>query len=86
MATHASAEKRERQSEKAQTRNRWWKSRIRTAARKVTEAVEKKKKTEAKAALVVASREIDKAASQGVIHSRTASRKISRLSKAVTGL
>ena len=45
--------------------------------------VEKKDKKTAQATLQVAMKEIDKAAGKKVIHSGTASRKISRLSKAV---
>ena len=86
MANHISAIKRDRQSKKKQTLNRFWKSRVRTAARNVLEAVEKKDKKAAQTSLVTAMKEIDKAAGKKVIHSSTASRKISRLSKAVAGL
>ena len=40
----------------------------------------------AKAALLAATSEIDKATTKGVYHKNTASRKISRLSKAVNGI
>ena len=43
-------------------------------------------KEAAKAALLAATSELDKAASKGVYHKNTASRKISRLSKAVNGI
>lgn len=83
MANHISAMKRDRQNSKKQTLNRFWKSRVRTASKNVLEAVEKKDKKTAQATLQVAMKEIDKAAGKKVIHSGTASRKISRLSKAV---
>jgi small subunit ribosomal protein S20 len=86
MANHKSALKRDRQSKKLQTLNRFWKSRVRTAAKSVLEAVEKKDKKAAQTSLQAAMKEIDKAAGKKVIHSSTASRKISRLSKAVAGI
>ena len=86
MANHISALKRERQNKKKQTMNRFWKSRVRTAAKSVLEAVEKKDKKAAQTSLVAAMKEIDKAAGKKVIPNATASRKISRLSKAVAGL
>jgi small subunit ribosomal protein S20 len=86
MANHKSALKRDRQSKKLQTMNRFWKSRVRTAAKTVLEAVEKKDKKTAATSLVAAMKEINKASSKKVIHRNTASRKISRLSKAVSAL
>ncbi|MCC7460446.1 MAG: 30S ribosomal protein S20 [Proteobacteria bacterium] len=86
MANHKSALKRDRQSKKLQTLNRFWKSRVRTAAKTVLEAVEKKDKKAAQTSLQLAMKEIDKAAGKKVIPSSTASRKISRLSKAVAGI
>lgn len=86
MANHKSALKRDRQSKKLQTLNRFWKSRVRTAAKNVLEAVEKKDKKAAQTSLQAAMKEIDKAAGKKAIHSSTASRKISRLSKAVAAL
>jgi len=86
MANHISALKRDRQNKKKQTQNRFWKSRVRTAAKTVLEAVEKKDKKAAQTSLQAAMKEIDKAAGKKVIHSSTASRKISRLSKAVASI
>lgn len=86
MANHKSALKRDRQSKKLQTMNRFWKSRVRTAAKTVLEAVEKKDKKTAATSLQAAMKEINKASSKKVIHKNTASRKISRLSKAVSAL
>ncbi|MBP7320233.1 MAG: 30S ribosomal protein S20, partial [Lachnospiraceae bacterium] len=40
----------------------------------------------AKAALLVATAAIDKAAKKGIYHKNTASRKVSRLAKAVNGI
>ena len=41
---------------------------------------------ETRAAILVATSEIDKACSKGVFHKNTASRKVSRLSKAVSSM
>ena len=86
MATHASSIKRHQQSIKKQTRNRWWKSRIRSAARKVIDAATKKDKNLAGDALRFAMKEIGKAKSKGVVHRNTAARKVSRLSKLVSSI
>jgi small subunit ribosomal protein S20 len=86
MVRHKSAEKRHRQSLEAQTRNRWWKSRVRTAAKGVTEAVSKKDKPSASKALTLAMKEIYKARGKKVIHRNTAARKVARLSKLVASL
>jgi small subunit ribosomal protein S20 len=86
MARHKSAEKRHRQSLQAQTRNRWWKSRVRTATKEVTEAVSKKDKPAAAKALSQATKEIYKARGKKVLHRNTAARKVGRLSKLVASL
>jgi len=57
------------------------KTEIRTVSKKVETAVDKKNKEEAQKALLEASEVISKAASKGVIHKNTASRKISRLAR-----
>ena len=51
--------------------------------KKVRVAIEAQDKEAAKAALLNATTVIDKAASKGVYHKNTASRKVSRLAKAV---
>jgi small subunit ribosomal protein S20 len=83
MANHPSAEKRHRQAEKRREHNRFWKSRIRNAAKKVTDAVAKKDKKAAEASLKTVMAEVMKAEKEGVIHANTASRKIARISRAV---
>lgn len=85
MANHASALKRIRQDEKRRARNRYWKSTMRTAIKKVREAAEENNTEEASTNLQAAISLIDRVASKGVIHKRTASRKISRLTKLVNG-
>ncbi|HXI10824.1 MAG TPA: 30S ribosomal protein S20 [Thermodesulfobacteriota bacterium] len=79
MANHQSAIKRHKQSEKRRLRNASTKSTLRTAVKKVTEAVAAGKPEEAAASLKGAVKLLDKAVSKGVLHRNTASRKISRL-------
>ncbi|RMG05543.1 MAG: 30S ribosomal protein S20 [Nitrospirae bacterium] len=76
-----SALKRVRQSRKRALRNREWKSRIKTMVKKVDASIASGDREAAEAVLKETIRVIDKAASKGVIHSNTASRKISRLTK-----
>lgn len=76
-----SAIKRTRQAEKHRLRNKAVKTEIKTAVRKVETAVTGKNKEEAHKALMEAAKVISKAASKGVIHKNTASRKISRLAR-----
>lgn len=83
MANHKSAEKRNRQAQERRLRNRMTRSRMKTEVRKVNEAVGAGSEEEAKSALKAAISVIAKTASKGTIHKRTASRKISRLTKRV---
>jgi len=76
-----SAIKRARQEEKHRLRNRAVKTAIKTVTKKVETAVSLKNSEEARKAFMEAAEVISKAASKGVIHRNTASRKISRLSK-----
>ena len=86
MATHASALKRARQSEKKRLRNASIKSALKTQAKKVLQAVESKNTEEARKALSAAIPALQKAAGKGVIAKKTASRKISHLTKKVNYL
>ncbi len=83
MASHKSAIKRQKQTLKKQERNKSVRSMLKTLAKKVEQAVEAKSADSAKDALVKAMKAYDKAASAGIIHRTTASRKISRLSTKV---
>lgn len=80
MASHKSAIKRQKQDLKKHERNKSVKSLLKTLAKKVEQAVEAKSADSAKDALIKAMKAYDKAASTGIIHKTTASRKISRLS------
>jgi len=86
LATHVSAQKRARQSEKKRLRNAALKSLLKTSARKVLLAVEEKNVEEARKALAGAVPVIQKIASKRVIHKKTAARKISRLARKVNTL
>ncbi len=83
MANHKSAEKRNRQSQVRRLRNRINKTKMKSAVRKVNEAVEAGTEDAAKDALAAAIPVIAKTASKGTIHKKNASRKISRLTKRV---
>lgn len=83
MANIKSAKKRILVDRRNAERNKAIKSSVKTAIKKVDAAVAAKNKTAADTALVAAISEIDKAASKGVFHKKTASRKISRLTLAV---
>ncbi len=84
MATHKSAIKRQKQAEKKHEINKSVKSALKTLAKKVELAVEAKNAEAAKESLVKAMKAFDKAASQGIMHKSTVSRKISRLSSKVS--
>lgn len=74
-----SAEKRMRQDEKRRIRNKGVKSAIRTAAKKVVTASEKKDAAGAKEALAEMIKKIDTAAGKGIVKKNTAARKKSRM-------
>lgn len=86
MATHKSAVKRSRQALKHQERNNAVESSIKTSVKTVLAAVDTKDPEAAKAALAKAVPAISKAAAKGAFHKKTASRKISRLTKRVNTL
>ncbi len=83
MANHKSAMKRDRQSKVRRLRNRMNKSRMKTAIRRVEEALKAGSEEEARAALAAAIPVIHKTATKGSIHRKTASRKVSRLTRRV---
>ncbi len=83
---HPSAIKRDRQNDKRRDRNRLIVSRMRSQVRKVRSAVAESDTEKAKAELLTAIKELDKAASKGVLHKNAASRRIGRLSRAVAAL
>ncbi|MEN0130275.1 30S ribosomal protein S20 [Cellulomonas rhizosphaerae] len=86
MANIKSQIKRITTNEKARLRNKAVKSELKTHVRRVREAVAGGDKDSAQAALVVASKKLDKAASKGVIHANQAANKKSALAKSVAAL
>jgi small subunit ribosomal protein S20 len=86
VANIKSSEKANRQRVTRTARNVARKTAMRTAVKKVRTAIDQKNPTAAKAALPVAIRAIDQAASKGVIKRGTASRSVSRLTVAVNSL
>jgi small subunit ribosomal protein S20 len=82
LANTASAEKRNRQAQKRRARNVQVRTGVKSAVKKVRDAVARSDGAGAKDALHAAEKTIGKAASKGVLHRNAASRKISRLAKA----
>ena len=83
MANIKSAKKRTLVIETKTERNKAAKSKVKTFVKKVYAAIDAGDKAAADEALKAAISEISKAASKGIYHKSTASRKISRLTKAV---
>ena len=83
MANIKSAKKRILVNRTKAERNKAIKSGVKTAVKKVTAAIEAGDKAAAVEALTNATAVIDKATTKGVYHKNTASRKVSRLAKAV---
>jgi small subunit ribosomal protein S20 len=86
MPNIASAKKRTRTTAKRTAINHARKSRIRTATRKVEEAITSGDHKAAVVALKAAEPEIMRGVSKGVTHKNAASRKVSRLTKRVAKL
>ena len=79
MANSPQAKKRVRQNERRAVTNRARISRIRTFVKKVEEAIEAGDQEAASAAFKAAEPELMRGAGKGVLHKRTAARKVSRL-------
>lgn len=82
MANTTSAEKRNRQAQKRRTRNAGIRTQVKTAVKKAREGFVVKDAGKRLENLKEALRQLSKAASKGVLHKKTASRRISRLTKA----
>jgi small subunit ribosomal protein S20 len=83
LANTASAEKRNRQTQKRRARNVQVRTGVKSAVKKVREALAQGDAAGAKSALATAEKTLDTAASKGVLHRNAASRRISRLAHAV---
>ena len=86
MANTASAKKAARKIERRTEINKVRRSRVRSYVRKVEEAIASGNKEAAQAALVAAQPELMRAATKGILHENTASRKVSRLNRRVKAL
>ncbi|MGN6782097.1 MAG: 30S ribosomal protein S20 [Marmoricola sp.] len=86
MANIKSQIKRNRQSELARERNKAVKSGLKTAVRKVHEAVAAGNADDARALAADAAKRLDKAASKGVIHKNQAANRKSALQKRAASL
>ena len=86
MANIKSAKKRILVNRTKAERNIAIKSGVKTAIKKVYAAIDAKDVEAAKVALKDATIAIDKATTKGVYHKNNASRKVSRLTKAVNGM
>lgn len=82
MANSAQAKKRARQSARRALANRAKRSRIRTFLRKVEESIVSDE-GDARDALRSAESELMRGVTKGIMHRKTASRKVSRLAKRV---
>jgi small subunit ribosomal protein S20 len=86
VANHKSALKRVKQSEKRRLRNKATLSQMRTAIKKYRALLAEKKSDDAASALSQVYTVIDRTEKKGVIHTNTAARYKSRLSRALLGL
>ncbi len=86
MANTSSAKKAARKIVRRTDANKMRRSRVRTFVRKVEEAIAGGDKAAAEAALKVAQPEMMRAATKGVMHKNTVSRKVSRLSQRVKSI
>jgi len=78
--------KRNRQNAKRRARNTDIKSDLKTQLKKFDAALESKDPESARQALIETESKLRKAGTKGAIHKRTASRKVSRLSKMVSNM
>jgi small subunit ribosomal protein S20 len=83
LANHKSALKRARQNDMRRLRNKSVKTKIKNIVKDLRLSSSETSKKDAMKRLDMAKSNIDRAAQKGVIHKKTASRKISRLSKMV---
>ncbi|WP_417688625.1 30S ribosomal protein S20 [Roseibium sp.] len=86
MANTPSAKKAARKIARRTATNKARRSRVRTYLRKVEEAIASGDQAAANEALKAAQPEIMRAATKGVLHANTASRKVSRLNARVKAL
>ena len=86
MANTKSAKKAARQTVRRTNANKGRRSRARSYARKVEEAIEAGDKKAGAAALKEAEPVLARTAQKGLVHRKTASRKVSRLAKRISAM
>ena len=86
MASHKSAEKRARQTERRTAVNTARRSRVRGSIKKVEEAIKGGDKTAATAALRAAQPEIQRGAMKHIVTKNAASRRVSRLAARIKAM
>ena len=86
MANLSSSKKMVRKIERRTARNRDQKSKMRTSIRRVDEAIASGDKAAAETALRAAQPLIARAGRKGLMHKKTASRKVSRLAKQISAI
>ncbi len=86
MANIKSQIKRNKQNEKRRLRNRFFRGAARKAVSKARVAIESGETPEAREAVILAVKALDKAAEKGVIHKNNAARRKSRLMKRLAAL
>jgi small subunit ribosomal protein S20 len=86
MANTKSAQKATRKIARRTAVNKMRRTRVRTAVRKVEEAIKSGDRNQALEAMKTAEPQLMKAASKRQVHKNTASRKVSRLTKAIAKL
>lgn len=83
MPVHKSAKKRVRRNARVAAQNKSRTSQMRSSVRKVEEAISNGDAAAANEALKAAQPKLQRGALKGVLHKKTAARKISRLSKQI---
>jgi len=86
MANHPSALKRQRQDKKRRLRNKSYKSTINTSVKKIFSSADEKDMDGAQQYYKLAVAGLDSAVNKGILHRKTAARRISRLTKKVNAL
>ena len=86
MANTKSAKKATRQTERRTAANKASRTRLRSASRSVEEAIASGDRKAAQEALRAAEPTIARTGQKGIIHRKTASRKVSRLAKRVASM
>lgn len=86
MAIHKSAKKRIRRNARVASQNKSRTSQMRGTIRKVEEAIKSGDSKAAQEALKAAQPKIARSAGKGLLHKKTAARKISRLSKRIKAI